>query len=142
MLLFADKPLPDHLEDRENYLVFTQTISRFERKISFWRNVSKNTMHCRARSGRILAKTRGDYRAFWLKTLELIIIDKSCPRTPSNNRHTSTTDGVLSPFRNLPQFLAPRAMIKVNIIWCSRQQSTKYKRRQTVIIAVCRSESN
>ena len=35
MLLFADKPLHGHLEDRENYLVFTQTISRFERKISF-----------------------------------------------------------------------------------------------------------
>lgn len=60
MLLFVDKPLHGHLEDRENYLVFTQTISRFERKISFWRNVSKNTMHCRARSGRILATTRGD----------------------------------------------------------------------------------
>jgi len=41
MLLFEDKPLRGHLEDRENYLVFTQTISRLERKISLWRNLSK-----------------------------------------------------------------------------------------------------
>jgi len=140
MLLFADKPLPDHLEDRENYLVFTQTISRFERKISFWRNVSKNTMHCRARSGRILAKTRGDYRAFWLKTLELIIIDKSCPHTPSNNRHTSTTDGVLKSFQKSPS--VPRTSCHDKSKYYLTQQTAVYKWRQTVIIAVCRSESN
>jgi len=106
MLLFADKPLHDHLEDRENYLVFTQTISHFERKISFWRNVSKNTMHCRARSGRILRRPVGT-RAFWLKTLELIIIDKSC-RTPSN-RHNSMTEGllVLSEISLSPSHLVP-----------------------------------
>lgn len=86
-------------------------------------------MHCRARAGRNLATIVGT-RAFWLKTLELIIIDKSCPRgttTPHPELRTMypVATGILrrvirflSPFKNLPQTLAPDkgAMIKVNIM--------------------------